>query len=190
MEADTMDQLKRKAKPPEVSIELIEDQLSLSDLNDLCDATDAAIDAGGGFGWVELPARDILERYWQGVVTMPARKLIIGRLDGVICGTEQITMPPNNNQAQAHAAQLNSIFVAPWARQYGLARMIVEHAEKVALDAEFKVLNMDVRETQTAAIALYEGMGYVHIGTHPFYANVSGEYIAGRYYYKVIDPQK
>lgn len=185
-----MDQAKLKTDPPKITIELIDESLSISDLNDLCDATDSAIEAGGGFGWVELPARDILERYWQGVVTMPARKLIVGRLDGAICGTAQITMPPNNNQAQEHAAQLSSIFVAPWARQYGLARMILEHAEEVAREAHFTVLNMDMRETQEAAIALCESMGYVHIGSHPFYARVGGEYIPGRYYYKVIDPNR
>ena len=181
-----MDHANIKIVPPEVSIELVEESLSLPDLNDLCDATDAAIEAGGGFGWLELPARDILERYWQGVVTMPSRKLVVGRLDGAICGTAQITMPPNNNQAQAHAAQLSSIFVAPWARQYGLARMIIEQAEEAARKADFTILNLDIRETQEAAIARVESMGYVHIGTHPFYANVGGEYVAGRYFYKQI----
>ncbi len=181
-----MDQANIQAAPPQISIELADETLSLPDLNDLCDATDAAIEAGGGFGWLELPARDILERYWQGVITMPSRKLIIGRLDGVICGTAQITMPPNNNQAQAHAAQLSSIFVAPWARQYGLARMIIEHAEEVARKADFTILNLDIRETQQAAIALVESMGFVHIGTHPFYAHVGGEYVAGQYFYKLI----
>jgi ribosomal protein S18 acetylase RimI-like enzyme len=181
-----MDQTKLKSTPPEVLTELVEQRFEIADLNDLCDATDSAIEAGGGFGWVELPARDILERYWQGVTAMPARKLIIGRLDGVICGTAQITMPPLNNQAQAHSAQLNSIFVAPWARKYGLARMITERAEQAARDSGFFILNMDIRETQQAAIALYESMGYVHIGSHPFYARINDEYVAGRYYYKVI----
>lgn len=185
-----MDNAELKKTPPKVAIETIESALSLPDLNDLCDATDSAIEAGGGFGWVELPARDILERYWQGIVTMPSRKLIVGRLDGTICGTALITMPAGNNQAQEHAAQLSSIFVAPWARQYGLARMIIEHAETTSKDLGFSVINMDIRETQEAAIALCESMGYVHMGSHPFYARVGGEYIAGRHYYKMINPNK
>tara|TARA_R110002124_G_scaffold287216_1_gene471407 strand:+ start:102974 stop:103543 length:570 start_codon:yes stop_codon:yes gene_type:complete len=183
-----MDQAKLKPTPLEVLTELVEERLDISDLNDLCDATDSAIEAGGGFGWIELPARDMLERYWQGVTAMPARKLIIGRLDGTICGTAQITMPPLNNQAQAHSAHLHSIFVAPWARKYGLARMIIERAEQVARDSGFSVLNMDIRETQQAAISLYESMGYVHVGSHPFYAKINDEYVPGRYYYKVIAP--
>ncbi len=64
--------------PPEPKVELLE-TLTTADLNDLCDATDAAIEAGGGFGWLELPAREILERYWNGVVAMPARLLFVAR---------------------------------------------------------------------------------------------------------------
>ncbi|MEC7577531.1 MAG: GNAT family N-acetyltransferase, partial [Pseudomonadota bacterium] len=67
-----------------------------------------------------------------------------------------------------------------------LARMIIEQAEEAARKADFTILNLDIRETQEAAIALVESMGYVHIGTHPFYANVGGEYVAGRYFYKQI----
>jgi ribosomal protein S18 acetylase RimI-like enzyme len=162
-------------------------ELSVSDLNDLCDATDSAIEAGGGFGWVSLPSREILERYWQGVLTMPLRKLFIARLDGVVCGTGQLVLPSRNNEAQNFAATLTAVFVAPWARGHGLARMLMEKIEKTAVADSYSVINLDVRETQEAAIRLYEKMGYVHFGTHPFYAKVDDKVIKGRYYYKVID---
>ena len=48
------------------------------------------------------------------------------------------------------------------------------------------VINLDVRETQEAAIKLYERMGYTHFGTHPQYAKVDGKVIAGRYYFKAL----
>lgn len=174
---------------PHEPVALVEHVTSLSsaDLNDLCDATDDAITAGGGFGWVQLPARDILERYWQGVLTMPARMLFVARLDGVICGTAQLLTPPKNNEAQSFAATMMTVFVAPWARGHGLARRLVEAVEQKALAESFSVINLDVRETQEAAISLYEGLGYIHFGTHPYYARVNGQVIKGRYYYKVID---
>ena len=162
-------------------------ELSPADMNDLCDATDEAIAAGGGFGWIKLPAQDVLERYWQGVLTMPSRLLFVARLDGVICGTCQLMTPPRNNEAQAFAVTLMTNFVAPWARGHGLARMLVEAAEKKALAEGFSVINLDVRETLDAAIKLYESMGYVHFGTHPYYARVDNRIIKGLYYYKVID---
>ncbi len=180
----------RKIKPeqPAVRVEQVT-ELSPADLNDLCDATDAAIKAGGGFGWVKLPAREILERYWRGVLTMPARLLFVARLDNVICGTAQLITPPRNNEAQSFTVQLTTNFVAPWARGHGLARMLLDAAEAKAAAEGFGVINLDVRETQDAAIALYESCGYVHFGTHPFYAKVDGKIIKGRYYYKILDPR-
>ncbi len=157
-----------------------------SDLNDLCDATDAAIQAGGGFGWVKLPARDILERYWKGVLTMPQRLLFVARLDGVICGTAQLVLPPRNNEAQSFAVQLTTNFIAPWARGHGLGQMLLEAVETRARKEGFSVINLDVRETQESAIKLYESKGYTHFGTHPNYAHVDGKVITGRYYFKAL----
>ena len=68
-------------------------RLKSSDLNDLCDAAAAAIQDGGGFGWIEPPARELMERYWNGVLVVPERSLWIGRLDGVICGSAQLVRP-------------------------------------------------------------------------------------------------
>lgn len=182
------DQTKVKPVKPEATVEHVT-ELTPADLNDLCDATDEAIEAGGGFGWVRLPARDILERYWKGVMTMPARMLFVARLDGVICGTSQLITPPRNNEAQSFAVTLTTNFIAPWARKHGLARMLLEEVEKKAQEEGYSVINLDVRETMENAIKLYESMGYVHFGTHPYYARVDNKVIKGRYYYKVIDSQ-
>ena len=163
----------------EISIERVEDALSVADLNDLCDATDAAIKSGGGFGWVELPAREILERYWQGVITMPGRILFVARLDGVICGTCQIVKAPANNQAQGFIAQLTTTFVTPWARGHKLATKLVTMAEETALQEGLSVINLDVRETALDAIRLYEKLGYVRVGMHPYYARVDDKVLKG-----------
>ncbi len=182
------DKTRTQALTPVPAVErLIE--LQGSDLNDLCDATDSAIEAGGGFGWVKLPAREVLERYWQGVLAMPQRMLFVARLDNVICGTAQLVMPPKNNEAQSFAVHLTTNFIAPWARGHGLARMLLGEAEKAAREAGFAVINLDVRETQEAAIRLYENTGYTQFGLHPFYARVHGQVVKGRYYMKVIDSQ-
>ena len=161
-------------------------EFQAGDLNDLCDATDAAIQGGGGFGWVKLPAREILERYWKGVLTMPRRELFVARLDGVICGTCQLFKPPSNNEAQSFAVQLTTNFIAPWARGHGLAKLLLIEAEKKAVADKFEVINLDIRETMTSAIKLYESMGYKRIGEHPYYAKVDGEVLKGYYYTKFI----
>lgn len=169
------------------SIELIKSELSINDLNDLCDATDAAIKSGGGFGWLELPAREILERYWRGVVAMPQRYLLVARLDGVICGTCQLIKPVAQNEAQKHIMQLTTHFVSPWARGHGLARKLLMEAEKLSVKEGCYVVDLDVRETQIAAISLYESHGYTRYGVHPHYAKIKGEIVKGFHYTKLLE---
>lgn len=175
-----------KLKPPKVSVEMVTEHLSDADINDLCDAADAAIEDGGGFGWVEIPERTSQERYWQGVITAPTRLLFVARLDGVICGTTQLILPPHNNEAQGHVVQMTTNFVAPWARGHGLARMLLETVEEQARVKGYAVINLDVRKTMERAVALYESMGYVRFGEHPFSVSARGETIPSLYYYKVI----
>ncbi|HLI20407.1 MAG TPA: GNAT family N-acetyltransferase [Stellaceae bacterium] len=154
------------------------------DLEDLCEATVAAIEDGGGFGWVKAPARTVLEAYWNGVLLVPERALFVARLNGTICGAVQLVGPPKNNEAQSFAAQLTGNFLAPWSRGHGLARRMIEAIEDAARAAGFAVLNLDVRATQEAAIGLYETMGFQRWGTHPAYARVEGKVIPGYFYFK------
>ena len=59
--------------------------------------------------------------------------------------------------------------------------------EDEARRAGFTVLTLDVRETQEAAIKLYESLGYLKWGTNPFYARVNGRYVVGLHYLKTLD---
>ncbi len=179
------------SQQPKITSVIIEEALELNgtDLHDLCDATDDAIESGGGFGWIEIPSRDVLERFWKGVLIIPDRKLFVGRLDGIIGGTAQLILTPNNNQAQAFSATITNVFVAPWARGHGIAKKLMLAIEEKAQSLDIAVLNLDVRETQTAAINLYERLGYQKWGTKPHYARVKGNIIAGHYYSKVLNPE-
>ncbi len=160
-----------------------------ADLHDLCDAAELGIRDGGGFGWIEPPPREQMERYWQGVLTVPGRSLFVGRLEGVIGGSAQLVRPPPNSEAKAFAAHVSSSFVAPWARGHGIARRLVEVVEAEAAADGFAVLHLHVQETQVAAIRLFEGMGYSFWGTNPYYARVGSRILAGHYYYKLLaDP--
>ena len=145
------------------------------DLASLCEAADAAIIDGGGFGWVSPPGRQAMERYFRGVL-----------LDGVLVGSAQLVRPPRNNEAQAFAAQVMHSFVAPYARGYGIARILMQRVEEGARALGYHVLNLDVRATQEAAIALYDSMGYVRWGEHPLYARVDGQTVPGYFYYKAL----
>lgn len=172
-------------RKPITSVETVS-QIQNGDLHELCEATEAAIEDGGGFGWIEIPARKTLEDYWRGVMLIPERVLIIGRIDGVVASSCQIVRPPKNNEAQRYACQLTTFFVAPWARGHGLAPMMLEEAEAFSRSEGYSMINLDVRSTQESAIRRYEGAGYIHFATHPKYAYVNGEYVSGNYYFKEI----
>jgi ribosomal protein S18 acetylase RimI-like enzyme len=105
-----------------------------------------------------------------------------------VVGSAQLVRPPRNNEAQAFAAQLTHAYIAPYARGFGLARMLVQRVEEHAAAIGLRILNLDVRETQASAISLFEGMGYTRWGTHPAYARVEGRTVAGHFYFKLLEP--
>ena len=65
--------------------------LSEVDLADLCNITEQAINAGGGFGWLRVPTREVLNEYWRKITEDKLSYLIVGRLKGVIAGTLQLS---------------------------------------------------------------------------------------------------
>ncbi len=171
--------------PPTLVVEHVT-ELHDDDMAALCEATNAAILDGGGFGWVNPPGQQALERYFRGVMLVPERELFVGRVDGVITGSAQLVRQPRNNEAQAFAAAIMHAFVAPFARGQGLARLMTIRIEDRARALSYRVLNLDVRETQTAAIALYESLGYERWGIHPEYARVKGKTLKGYFYTKSL----
>ncbi len=168
---------------PQLFVERVK-EFSDEDLHALAEATSAAIIDGGGFGWVSPPGLAALEAYFRGVLLVPERELFVARLNGTIVGSAHLVRPPRNNEAQAHAAQLMHSYIAPYARGHGLATMLTQEVEDRARELGYHVLNLDVRETQEAAIRLYESLGYVRWGVHPEYALVRGRVVRGFYYYK------
>jgi ribosomal protein S18 acetylase RimI-like enzyme len=181
---DTAASASPQAKP-KVSVDRIA-TFTEEDLLALCEATDAAIIDGGGFGWVTPPGRQVIESYFRGLLMVPEREIYVGRVDGVIVGSTQLVRPSRNNEAQAMAATITQAFVAPYARRLGLARMMALRVEERARAMGYQVLNLDVRETHVGAIALYEGLGYVRWGEHPAYARIGGQMIAGVFFHKLL----
>lgn len=173
------------ASKPAVTVEQVS-ELEDDDLHALCEAANAAIIEGGGFGWITPPEIGTIASYFRGVLLVPERELIVGRLNGVIVASAQLVRPPRNNEAQQHSVWLMHSFTAPYARGHGIGHMVVRRAEERARALHRYVVNLDVRETQDAAIRLFESMGYVRWGVHPAYARVRGQTVCGFYYCKVL----
>jgi ribosomal protein S18 acetylase RimI-like enzyme len=71
-------------------------------------------------------------------------------------------------------------------RGHGLARLMIRRVEDRARALGYQVLNLDVRETQEAAIHLYETLGFQRWGVHPAYARVGGRTVRGFFYTKLL----
>ena len=158
--------------------------ISETDLADLCNITEQAIKAGGGFGWLTIPPIETLKKYWNGLILIKSNILIVGRLNGSIAGASQISFNPPNNEAQKNISKIQTHFVVPWARGYGLAKAMIDKAIEISRENNKKSIQLDIRETQSAAIKLFENKGFLKWGENPSYAFVNGTRIKGYYYYK------
>ena len=173
-------QLKEKIN---ISVEALKN-LSEVDLADLCNITEQAISAGGGFGWLRVPTREILNKYWNDITNDYLNNLIVGRLNGVIAGTLQLSYEAPNIESRKNIAQIKRHFVAPWARGYGLAKSMINYSEQKAKEENIKSIQLSVRETQDAAVQLFSSKDYKVWGENPYYAFINGSFIKGIYFYK------
>lgn len=170
-----------------ISVEKIT-QLKPSDLSDLCQATEDAIADGIGFNWMSPPMRETLEAYWKGVLVVPERTLFIGRLDHTIAASIQLVRPSKSKETSAFAASIEAHFVAPWARGHGLAKALLDAAEREASKEGFSLIRLNVRETQERALQVYRENGYVEWGTLPYFEIVNARMLAGHFFYKKLAP--
>lgn len=162
-----------------------------TDLNDLCDATESTIlDTKSSFNIglkrSELLVRERLEAYWRGVMLVPERQLIVGRLDGTIASSIQLIRPNPNNQTSSFSGSVDQHFVAPWAREHGLAKSLLKVAEEEAKKLGLSVIRLRVNATLLMAIKLYESCGYKRWGTLDKYEIIDGKMTSGHFYYKDI----
>jgi ribosomal protein S18 acetylase RimI-like enzyme len=164
--------------------------LNALELEDLCDATIATMQETSGFT-IGTQSIDPIEKakimsYWEGVLLIPERILIVGRFDGAIAGSVQVIIPSPNNHTSKFACSIDNHFVAPWARGHGLSNLLLECAEEEAKKRSLSVIKLSVRETRTAAIRVFEKRGYIKWGVLPKYEFDKGKVVAGYFYYKEL----
>lgn len=159
-------------------------KLKISELEQLCEATEDAVRDGIGFNWANPPGREVLEQYWNGVLVIPERELFLARLDGQIAGAVQLVKPSKRQETSSFAATIMEHFVAPWARGYGLAKALLQAAETSGEQQSYEQIRLSVRSTQKAAIHLYETQGYECWGVLPRHERIGGAYIAGHFFFK------
>ena len=112
----------------------------------------------------------------------------MGRYKGLIAGSLQVVTFSSANEASMFRVFIDTHFVATWARGHGLAKLLIEEAEKECRINNFSHVLLDVRETQKRAIKLYEQLGYKQWGILPAYHKLSNnDMVSGKYFYKNLD---
>ena len=61
---------------------------------------------------------------------------------------------------------------------------MIDQAIKTSKENKKQSIQLDIRETQYAAIKLFESKGFIKWGENPSYAFINGNRIKGYYYYK------
>lgn len=109
-------------------------------------------------------------RSFRRFLDMPRDRLIVAELDDQLLGYCLVLM-----NAATRLARIYSIAVSPDARGRGLGEKLIRAAEKEAADADRIVMRLEVREDNSAAIALYRRLGYRQFGTYRDYYEDHGD---------------
>lgn len=171
---------------PRLEVDLVK-ALDNVELMQLCEVTREAISVGESFNWLSAPEEKVLENYWKGVMLMRERTLFLSRMDGQIAGSCQLVRPPASNEVGAFRAEIVNFFLAPWARDYGLAKEMISRVQDYAIVHGCRSLGIAVRSDQLAAISICEWLGMEKWGTKKRFAYVDNQFLSGFYYAKDLD---
>ncbi|MBK5187739.1 MAG: GNAT family N-acetyltransferase, partial [Gemmatimonadaceae bacterium] len=96
-------------------------------------------------------------------VLVPGSGFIVGRVDAqaVACGAFRPLEPG--------IAEIKRMFVAREHRGRGYSKVMLTTLERLAGESGCEAVRLETRHLQTAAIALYEGLGYVRIPNYGIY---------------------
>ncbi len=139
-------------------------------LPDLCDVLADCVNGGASVGFMQPYGPDDAMPYWQAVadsVESGATLLLVARIEGSVVGTVQVGAAQMPNQP--HRGDLKKLLVHRSARGKGLARLLMEAAEREAARIGKTLLVLDTA-TGSDAEAIYPRLGWQRVGVVPDYA--------------------
>ena len=84
---------------------------------------------------------------------MQPELFLVGEIDGTLVASAMAGY-------EGHRGWVNYLAVCPQQRQRGLARQLMAHIETLLLAMGCPKLSLQVRDTNAAALAFYERLGY------------------------------
>ncbi|PUZ20729.1 Acetyltransferase (GNAT) family protein [Chitinophaga costaii] len=125
---------------------------------------------GGSVSFMHPLSLEDARAFWHDSLAAAHRgeRVVLGAYDGdILTGTLTLLLecPPN----QPHRAELAKMMTALNYRGQGIAKALVEAAERIAKEKGKTLLNLDTAAEDGAA-GLYEKLGYIRVGKIPGYA--------------------
>ncbi|GGF24744.1 N-acetyltransferase [Aliidongia dinghuensis] len=125
---------------------------------------------GGSVSFMHPLAPAAADGFWNGSLEAAGRgeRIVLGAFDGdELVGTVTLLLqcPPN----QPHRAEIAKLMTRPSHRGRGIARMLMQAAERLAIERARTLLVLDTA-TDGGAAPLYEGLGFTLAGEIPDYA--------------------
>jgi GNAT superfamily N-acetyltransferase len=149
-------------------------RLGVDDVRDHLDALAAVlvdcVEGGASVSYMAPFTHDEARRAfegWMGESEQGRRLILAAFVNSELVGTVQVilVLPPN----QPHRGEIAKLLVHRSARRRGIARLLMEHAEREAR-AEGKTLLVLDTVTGDPAERLYQGLGWSTVGVIPGYA--------------------
>ncbi|MGZ4353370.1 MAG: N-acetyltransferase family protein [Gaiellaceae bacterium] len=153
-----------------VEIRLLDPGEARTRLDELADVLADCVVGGASVSYMAPFSHEDARGHFEAAVAeveQGRRLLLAAFADGRVVGTVQVNLavPPN----QPHRGDVAKLLVHRSARQRGIARLLMEHAEREAGAAGKTLLVLDT-VTGDPAERLYERIGWTKVGVIPSYA--------------------
>ncbi|OWV79855.1 GCN5 family acetyltransferase [Rhizobium sp. R635] len=151
-------------------IRILSAEAARAAIPDLSEVLADCVTGGASVGFMQPYGAEDAELYWREVADAVAggsSLLLVAELDGRIVGTVQVGAAQMPNQP--HRGDLKKLLVHRSARGRGLARLLMEAAEREAAKRGKTLLVLDTA-TGSDAEAIYPRLGWQRVGVIPDYA--------------------
>jgi len=169
------------------TIRLLDAAMARAAIPDLCEVLTDCVNGGASVGFMQPYTNADAEPYWQGVadaVAAGATLLLVAEIEGRAVGTVQVGAAQMPNQP--HRGDLKKLLVHRSARGKGLARLLMDAAEREAAARGKTLLVLDTA-TGSEAEAIYPRLGWERVGVIPDYALwPEGGLCATTFFYKRV----
>jgi GNAT superfamily N-acetyltransferase len=169
------------------TIRLLDAAEARAAIPELCEVLTDCVNGGASVGFMQPYTNADAEPYWQDVVDAVASGttlLLVAELDGRSVGTVQVGAAQMPNQP--HRGDLKKLLVHRSARGKGLARLLMDAAEREAAARGKTILVLDTA-TGSDAEAIYPRLGWERVGVIPDYALwPEGGFCATTFFYKRV----